>query len=294
MYQHGWYQIAFEHDLTADVTPLAFAQQRLMAVKQHNSVRLFAATCPHRGAHLAYGGTVDGDAIVCPFHGLRIQLGASAGAALCVREYPCLVAGGMVFIRLSDRDAPDLPQALAALHQHYTFIPGFAMPADVAFEIATENALDNLHFKSVHGILNEPEFTVDTGPYGELQATGDFVIPALGLAATPVHVQYHTAAFSPGVVISALRGAPPYNYVMISTATPALQRGTCIIRLTLALPPPVDQHLAQALCAASQDGLEKDRAIWQHLAVDHTPTWTPHDTSARAFAQFCHRFSASP
>lgn len=290
MYQHGWYQIAFTHELQEGLTPLYLAQRRLMAVKQQDAVRVFDATCPHRGAHLAYGGQLDEDAVLCPFHGLRIHLGEAAGTELCVHEYRCLVRGGMVLVRLSDLDEPDLPLALAEIEQRYTFIPGFTMLVDVSLEMAAENAFDCLHFKSVHGIMNEPVFTVHDGPYGELRAAGDFVIPSSERSPRPLHVTYRTGAFSPGVVISELCGDPPYNYIMISTGAPTPDPGTCALRLILALPPPVDQHLAKILIDAGREGLERDRAIWERLATDHTPQWTDRDTGAIALAHFCQRF----
>jgi nitrite reductase/ring-hydroxylating ferredoxin subunit len=289
MYQHGWYQVAFEHELQEGLTPLGVGQQRLMAVKQQGTVRLFAATCPHRGAHLAHGGTLDGDAVICPFHGLRIHLGAAAGAELAVRQYPCHIQGGMVFVRLSEHETPDLPAALADIARHFTFIPGFTMQAKVSMEIAAENALDNQHFKRVHGILNEPVFTVSTGVYGELRAEGDFVLPSVQ-PSRPAHVKYRTGAFSPGVVISELSGDSPYNYIIISTGTPAPEPHQCTIRLTLAMQRPVDEFLTNILMEASQQGLEKDRVIWHNLAPQHTPQWTPRDTSTRAFAEFCRQF----
>jgi hypothetical protein len=196
----------------------------------------------------------------------------------------------MVFGRLSTRAEPDLPLALEAIQQRYVFVPGFELLAEVPFDIAAENALDSLHFKGVHGLLNEPVFTVRSGPYGELQAEGDFVIPPSPWTSGAVCVKYRTAAFSPGVVISELCGAPPYNYIIISTATPTPTPGQCLIRLSLALAPAVEPHFAEALLAASRAGLEQDRAIWSHLAADHVPHWTPRDLGAREFVRFCQRF----
>ncbi len=163
------------------------------------------------------------------------------------------------------------------------------MQADVAFEIAAENALDNQHFKTVHGILNEPIFTVRTGTYGELRAEGEFVLPS-GQPSRPACVRYTTGAFSPGILISELCGDSPYNYIIISTATPDPQPNRCTIRLTLAMKRPVDEPFTHLLMEASRQGLEKDRAIWNHVAPDHTPRWTSEDTGAVAFTEFCKRF----
>src|SRR6266513_2805082 len=101
MYLHGWYQIAFERELADGLTPLHFGQLRLMALKQNGSIRILDATCPHRGAHLAYGGKLCGDHVVCAFHGEKIHLG-KINSESCVRDYACHAGDGMVFVRLSD------------------------------------------------------------------------------------------------------------------------------------------------------------------------------------------------
>lgn len=289
MYQHGWYQIAFERELAEGLTPVQFAERRLMTVKQNGSIRVLEATCPHRGAHLAYGGKLDGDEVVCPFHGNRIHLGNSGSGGLSVRDYPSLISDGMVFVRLSDMDKPDLPGALEEVRQRFALIPGFTIDVDAPLEVAADNAVDNSHFKSVHGILNEPVFTVHTGPYGELRADGEFVIPTMSPSG-PARVKYSTGAFSPGLVISEIAGDPPFNYVVISTGIPAPEPERCTIRVTLGMKRPVDEWFTQILMEASRQGLEKDRAIWTHVASGHTPAWTPKDTSAIAFMQFCKRF----
>src|SRR4051812_40483999 len=114
-YSHGWFQLAFEEELEPIFTPLRFASRSLMAVRNPESgvVRVFDAVCPHRGAHLAHGGRLAGDAVICPFHSYRIGLGTNSADGFCVREYPALVAAAGLFVRLSDRESPDFPGALA-------------------------------------------------------------------------------------------------------------------------------------------------------------------------------------
>jgi nitrite reductase/ring-hydroxylating ferredoxin subunit len=302
MYCHGWYQVAFDDELTGPLTPLDFGDRRLMAVKRDGNVRVFDAVCPHRGAHLAYGGKLDGDTVQCPFHGYHIGLGSGANGPFCVREYPCLACGGMVFIRLSSRQRPDLAEALRELEGGHTFIPGLKMQAETRIEVVIENGFDSAHFKAVHGLLKDPGLEVRPGPLGELLAEGTFEIPrwdpkARALAPVPSRSHYQGRLFSPGVFVAHLRGEAPFNYTVITTALPRGNGNACDIRLTLALPRaegarPTDDGFARFLIDLSRDGLEKDRAIWNHLSLDSPITWTANDKAAIRFHEFCKEFAA--
>src|SRR5205085_7346070 len=113
----------------------------------------------------------------CPFHGYQIALGAKADDSFCVREYASLVSGGMVFLRLSSRDQPDLPRALRELEPGHTFIPAVQMQAETKIEVVIENGFDSAHFKVVHGLLKDPSLQPRSGPLGEMIAEGVFEIP---------------------------------------------------------------------------------------------------------------------
>src|SRR5205814_490494 len=140
-------------------------------------VDVFDAVCPHRGAHLAYGGRLTAQTVVCPFHGHRIGLGGVSGDGFCVRAYATLVHGGGVFVRLSDRVEPDFARAVQELGEDHTFVPGFEMTTRTTMEVVIENGFDSAHFRSVHGLLSRPGLAVERGRFGELVAEGRFEIP---------------------------------------------------------------------------------------------------------------------
>jgi nitrite reductase/ring-hydroxylating ferredoxin subunit len=300
-YTHGWFQVAFETDVQADVTPLRFARRALMAVRSgEGKTRVFDAVCPHRGAHLAHGGRVAGEAVICPFHSYRIGLGTDSPDGFCVREYPALLAAGGLFLRLSDREGPDFPSALADLTRGHQAVPGFEMTARTSVEVVIENGFDSAHFKSVHSIMNLPSLNVAQGRFGELLGDGHFEIPRSGWYESPetkgtkLTTHYLAHAYSPGVFISELDGDPPFRYRIMTTATPDEDGTTCTIRLTLILPvapgAAVDERFSRELLAYSRDGLDKDCAIWNRLDLTRTPRFTARDEPARAFAEFCRTF----
>src|SRR5262249_58049448 len=109
-----------------------------MAIKREDgSVGIFDANCPHRGTDLTKAGKLSaGDkTIKCGFHGHRIGLGACADVEMCVREYKTIVKGGMVFMRLSDREDPPLEAALDALAENHRLVPGFTLEMKTALEV---------------------------------------------------------------------------------------------------------------------------------------------------------------
>lgn len=69
----GWYQVAWSAELSAGaVLPRRYFDAELVLFREESGpVRMLDAHCAHLGAHLGHGGKVDGDTIVCPFHGWR-------------------------------------------------------------------------------------------------------------------------------------------------------------------------------------------------------------------------------
>src|SRR5215207_1243886 len=67
----GWFQIAWAGELApGDVRPLRYFDRDLVLYRGGDGIfHLLDAFCEHMGAHLGHGGCVDGDNIVCPYHG---------------------------------------------------------------------------------------------------------------------------------------------------------------------------------------------------------------------------------
>ncbi|GAA4971201.1 Rieske 2Fe-2S domain-containing protein [Pseudonocardia tropica] len=294
----GWCLLAFESELRDTLTPSTAGNIRVVIVRHAGEVRVVDGDCPHRGAHLAHG-RLERDRIVCPFHGHRIGLGDTGdepgSCRFRVREYPTLVVGGMVFARFGTGHEHGLEAYLTELdHTHYV-ITGFTMPVRAGAHWVTENALDDAHFRQVHGIGTRPGLDVTTGPDGELVATGFFALPrAAGAGRSgdgPVRVSYEARVYSPWLVVSALGGSRPY--IIVTGATP-LPDGTCTVRLALVAPPHADAtpdgEWCREILRNSRDGLERDRAVWEHLSPTTPFSPTPQDAPVLAFRDFCRPF----
>ena len=295
----GWCQVAYEHELNAQLTPVAVGSAPLVLARMSEGIRAFDAACPHRGAHLGYGGRLDGEAIVCPFHGKRIGLGECAGRYR-VREYPVLGYGGMVFVQLGSGPDNGFGAFLDDLAASHLFLPGVSRSVAVRAELVVENAFDVTHFRPVHGIGNEPSFTIlpeASAGAGTFAVAGAFVVPAspwqrAAAGTRSACVPFVARAFSPYVVISQLGGDSPY--VAITAATPRPEGG-CVIRFSLAIPTathdamPADrrERRYRYLMEHSLAGIEQDVPIWEHLIELPAPDYDAADGAVVAFREFC-------
>ncbi|RYG62528.1 Rieske (2Fe-2S) protein, partial [bacterium] len=80
-YPNGWFQVAYSDELAKEqVLPLKYFGKDLVLYRTaEGAVHLMNAHCPHLGAHLGYGGKVEGDCIRCPFHSWKFD-----GEGACV------------------------------------------------------------------------------------------------------------------------------------------------------------------------------------------------------------------
>lgn len=289
---HGWYQLAFANDVHSELVAANLGTKRFMLVRQDGQIRAYDADCPHRGAHLARGGCLQGADIVCPFHGYKVGLGQSSSRSLKVREYPTLTMGGLVLVRLSGRGADTLPTILRELCRDHVLIEGFKMRVRAPMEFVIENGFDRAHFDAVHGI-RAGRLDVSSGPGDTLQVRARFSIPSVGKFDAGENayskVDYLARVISPGLAIVTLGEPNPYTII-----TGATDRGdgTCNIYLTLALPrqyygdEPGEERY-RYLLEYSKRGLEQDRAVWENLRHDIRPQWLDDDEPVRRFYAFC-------
>jgi hypothetical protein len=294
-YSKGWYQVAFVSEIADQLSSVRIGAKRLILLRSNDHFRTFSGDCPHRGANLAIGGRVCGDAIICPFHGYKIGLGHATDQGFSILEHPTLCIGGMIFAQLGDfhYDA-SWPQYIQQLAEDHILIEGIRLLISAPMETVIENACDQRHFEAVHGVPTSA-FTPVPGSSGEVLIESMFYVPLRagtggvgGFAPTP----YIARVFSPGIAAVELRG--DYPYTIITTAT-AIREHECVVRLTLALPKAFHetrglQTFAELLIRRSLRGLEQDRLIWENINRDMQPAWTHADRTVQEFYQFCRIF----
>ncbi|MCW2546813.1 MAG: hypothetical protein JWN96_1273 [Mycobacterium sp.] len=289
----GWHLVAFDDELSDEVNPLQLGRHRLVAVREEGRIRVFDATCPHRGAHLGYGGRLDGECLVCPFHGRRVQLGGAGPGAYRVAEHPALTVGQALFVRFAAGPDKGFSSLLAGLQSTHDVFTGLSIPLHVEAEIVIENAFDAEHFAFVHGMVRAPRMTPTPGPDGELTVNTALPIPirrpgendpVVGVYPLP----FYARAYSPNLVVTRLgpgEGAPFYF-----TGTTPTEDG-CIARVAVAAPKdstgiPASKAQVAQLISESQEAFSEDVPVWNHLAPGHVPHYDSRDASVLAFRDF--------
>ena len=89
-FPRGWFVIAFSDELKpGQVEPLHYFDQDLVLFRtETGQAKVMDAFCPHLGAHLGYGGKVEGEGIRCPFHAWRFNGEGSATTCPTPSAFP--------------------------------------------------------------------------------------------------------------------------------------------------------------------------------------------------------------
>lgn len=159
-YPSGWFVLCRSEELRArTVLRIPFMGEDVVLYRTTSGIaRAIEPFCPHLGAHLGYGGKVEGEDLVCPFHrfafapnGRCVRMGLDgeppdAGLSLLqMRE-----RNGCIFVWWSACGEPpqwELPEQ---------DLEGYSQPlgcrSDVSGHVqdAVENFADITHFKFIH------------------------------------------------------------------------------------------------------------------------------------------------
>jgi len=171
----GWFCIACSDELAVGEVRNVhyFARDMVLFRTESGRVGLSDPACPHLGAHLGHGGTVQGESIRCPFHhwqydtdGVITQIPYASRippkweGRPCLRTYPVCEKNELIWawyhplgndpdhevIALDEMDDP-------AWTERQRFLWTFdSCPQEIA-----ENGVDVAHFKYVHGMEAVPE-----------------------------------------------------------------------------------------------------------------------------------------
>lgn len=165
----GWFQMGWSADFPEEqAQPLTLFSQELVAYRgASGTIRVFDAFCPHFGAHLGHGGCVEGDDIICPFHGWRfdgdganveVPYSSRGKTANRLASWTVFECDGLVFVWHDSEGGPprwDPPTALGdqAVYPRDTLRTSLRMFP----QMMVENAADLAHLKYVHRARTVPE-----------------------------------------------------------------------------------------------------------------------------------------
>lgn len=185
-YPTGWFQIGWLEDLAfGEVRPARYFGRDLVQFRTASGqVHVLDAHCGHMGAHLGHGGWVDGECVVCPFHGWQWdgagvnRLVPAEGGPLNrrrQRSWPTRVTNGIVWIWHDGRGREPLwephptQDEFGAAH-YYPLHPHCAKAYEnigCRPQYLIENNTDVEHLRWVHGTKSPVRLVhqVEDGPF---------------------------------------------------------------------------------------------------------------------------------
>lgn len=167
-YPRGWFQIGWCDEFAEGVAvPMTYFGRSLVAYRGESGVvHVFDAHCPHLGAHLGYGGIIEGDCIRCPFHGWKydaegfnidIPYSTKTYGRVGLRKWHTCEIGSLVLVWYDDAgrepmwDPPLIPELDDP--DTYRVYPGFThiwRGLKIRPQYIVENTVDIAHQTWVH------------------------------------------------------------------------------------------------------------------------------------------------
>jgi nitrite reductase/ring-hydroxylating ferredoxin subunit len=177
-YPSGWYQIGWTGQFAVGAAvSLRYFDTNLVCYRgESGQLHVSDAFCPHFGAHLGHGGTVEGDCIRCPFHGwkwgpdgrnVEIPYSRPDKMNLRLRQWDVAEIDGLALLWYGAEGEPPtwprpsfLPERTSMPADFWPVYPDCADTwTNLRFppQVMAENSGDAAHFRYVHGAAEVPE-----------------------------------------------------------------------------------------------------------------------------------------
>jgi len=297
----GWYQVAWSDDLASgEVLPIRYFGRDLVLFRtEFGDAAVLDAHCPHLGAHLGHGGTVEGDSIICPFHAWRYGPDGQCREArfsarqsppdVVIRSWPVCEVSGLILMHYHpDGEPPDYTPEPVSEYE----VPGWVGYETYRYNVRmhvqelAENVPDGVHFNYVHGVGATPSVEyVTEGPVYRQVTT----VPATGLGGAPTAFRQEVQ----GLGLIVLRTEPPLGQVQVVCPTPIdeenvdfrasllFYEGEGAARLS-------EPSRAMARLMASQ--FEADIRIWENKVYWTSPSMVEEDAALAALRRWARQF----
>ncbi|WP_396905625.1 Rieske 2Fe-2S domain-containing protein [Mycolicibacterium phlei] len=175
----GWFQVGWSSDFPAQgVRPLRYLGGDQVAYRDSSgTLHVLDAYCRHLGGNLAYGGHVENDCVVCPFHGWHWNAEGRnthipyqpdrPNRARTLKVWPVREELGVVYMwhDVEGREPAWEPPNIFTDVAPHTAPLEYYDAERVKFDgltlhpqLVSENAADPMHFRFVHGARDFPVY----------------------------------------------------------------------------------------------------------------------------------------
>ncbi|UQI45807.1 Rieske (2Fe-2S) protein [Streptomyces sp. HU2014] len=314
---NGWFAIGMSRDLKpGKVLRARLAGADVVAYRTHSGrLAVVDPYCPHLGAHLGFGGTVEGENLVCPFHrfafdpaGRCVATGYGTPppkAALHRREWR--ESNGFIWVwHHAEGPGPswEIPVGLADGKILLTRVTHSIRthPADIV-----ENAADLGHLNILHSGRNiRPSAPAEfSGPSARYRSEGELIFPLLGA----LRLQIDITCWGLGCVAARARlPGVGFDALAMSSITPE-SPGRVKVMLTVHLSEPALRRIPSQRARSSlrkgmyrvapllgpltrfiDQELRQDIPVWENKIILSHPRLAKGDGPITAYRRWAEQF----
>jgi nitrite reductase/ring-hydroxylating ferredoxin subunit len=291
--------VAASADVPPDgVLPVRAFGRELVLFRTRRGLAAVDAYCPHAGAHLGHGGTVEGESLRCPFHGLRYGLDGrcleDGRERARLTSWPVESWQGQLMVFASpDGRAPDW--RLPALDGD-----GWGAPLWRTLRLrghvqdVAENGVDFRHFVEVHRYSNLREPLVEVDGLRLHSRFGFDRRNPLWARLGPVRAVFDTDIWGLGCSITSLTVSPldlRFRLLLLATQVDdagfEFTIGLCMPRL---VPRPLSDVAGRWMMRTIVGDVLQDERIWAHRRQLERPAHMPEDAPLVTFQKYARRF----
>jgi phenylpropionate dioxygenase-like ring-hydroxylating dioxygenase large terminal subunit len=301
----GWFQVAYSDELEpGKVLPLKYFDRDLVLFRtEDGQAKLLDAFCPHLGAHLGYGGKVEGSCIRCPFHAWQFD-----GAGNCtevpyakkippkakMRAWHVHEAAGLILAwHHTGGDAPPWhpPEVPEYQHPEWTEYERRRWQIRTRNQEMAENAVDSAHFHYLHGTSNMPS------SQAEVKDHLLRVFSPTGMETSRGHVDGSVESLSYGFGFSVVRFKGIVETLLVSSVTP-IDGENVDVRFNFSVKKTGGADITRGVGAAFikevSRQLEQDIPIWENKVQWELPVLCDGDGPIGMFRKWCRQFYSAP
>ncbi len=291
----GWFQVAWCDEIGVGYVHRMtyFGREMIGWRAQSGRLTVMDAYCEHLGAHLGYGGHVEGEVLECPFHGWQwshegrnvcIPYESRPNRGRRIRTYPVVERNESVYIwhdeagREPHFDVPDVFASFgdgSSAADYYPQATLYREGLELHPQYVLENGVDFAHFKFVHKTPIVPVFT--RHDFDEPVSHVDFTITFEGDDTQSIDdVRSGVEAINGGLGVAVTKSWGMIDNRTISAITPVDDR-TCDVRFMVYIgrvpgnDSPKAEAKAQAFAAEVIRQFTQDIHIWSHQRYSDPP-----------------------